>query len=278
MTPSALTPASSHDIISEILRNMKDGLEPLYKTVIPPTIYRVYLHRDDLSRISGIVPKIIDEARGALSSEIAKMNQATLGQKLRIARPRAMVESPAGDWIIELLENTDQDTQPGDIVIYSELALPAKPEYSGSLTKRTETRRLGKATETKAAPRENAGAEVYATIEYEDTNGRQIYEITKNQIVIGRGGRDYWTDLTLNTVPDVSREHLRLRRDPATGKFFLKDLSRLGSTINGKKAPSSLEAGSGKPKDKNIEVELPRRATIGLADVLFLEFEARNGK
>src|SRR3954464_11690840 len=168
MTPSALTPASSHDIISEILRNMKDGLEPLYKTVIPPTIYRVYLHRDDLSRISGIVPKIIDEARGALSSEIAKMNQATLGQKLRIARPRAMVESPAGDWIIELLENTDQDTQPGDIVIYSELALPAKPEYSGSLTKRTETRRLGKATETKAAPRENAGAEVYATIEYED--------------------------------------------------------------------------------------------------------------
>jgi hypothetical protein len=39
--------------------------------------------------------------------------------------------------------------------------------------------------------------------------------MAKNQIVIGRGGRDYWTDLKLNTLPDVSREHVRLRREPA---------------------------------------------------------------
>jgi len=46
-----------------------------------------------------------------------------------------------------------------------------------------------------------------------------------------------------------SREHFRLRRDPETGKFFLKDLSRLGTTINGVAAPSS------------IEVAAPRNAT-----------------
>ena len=62
--------------------------------------------------------------------------------------------------------------------------------------------------------------------------------MTKDQIVVGRGGRDYWTDIKLETLPDVSREHFRLRRDPATGQFFLKDLSRLGTTINGEKAPS----------------------------------------
>ena len=65
--------------------------------------------------------------------------------------------------------------------------------------------------------------------------------MTKDEIVVGRGGRDYWTDIKLDTLPDVSREHFRLRRDPATGQFFLKDLSQLGTTIDGVKAPCSIE-------------------------------------
>ncbi len=96
--------------------------------------------------------------------------------------------------------------------------------------------------------------------------------MTKNQIVIGRGGRDYWTDLKLNTLPDVSREHLRLRRDAETGEFYVKDLSRLGTSVNGEKIPSSVEYVDGDKRDKNVEVKLASPARIGLADVLFLEF------
>ncbi len=117
----------------------------------------------------------------------------------------------------------------------------------------------------------------YATIEYEDRNGRQVYRMTKDQIVIGRGGRDYWTDLTLDTLPDVSREHIRLRRDPASRKFFLKDLSRLGTTIDGQKVPSSVDFAGGEKRDQNVEVELPARARIGLAEVVFLNFQAADG-
>ena len=98
--------------------------------------------------------------------------------------------------------------------------------------------------------------------------------MTKDQIVVGRGGRDYWTDLKLETLPDVSREHFRLRRDPDTGKFFLKDLSRLGTTINGEKAPSSIEFVDGEKRDRNVEAPVPDQARIGLADVVFLEFRS----
>jgi predicted component of type VI protein secretion system len=98
--------------------------------------------------------------------------------------------------------------------------------------------------------------------------------MTKNEIVVGRGGRDYWTDLKLDTLPDVSREHCRLRRDPATGQFFLKDLSRLGTTINGEKAPSSLDAAEGERRDRNVEAPLPAQARIGLAGVVFLDFRS----
>jgi len=91
--------------------------------------------------------------------------------------------------------------------------------------------------------------------------------------VVGRGGRDYWTDLKLNTLPDVSREHMRLRRDPQSGEFFIKDLSRLGTSVDGEKIPTSVEYVDGEKRDKNVEVKLPATARIGLADVVYLDFK-----
>jgi hypothetical protein len=169
-------------------------------------------------------------------------------------------------------------------VIHSELAMPSKDEFgTGSMTKRIATRRLA-GTESASQSYEPAGsasavppqpeAGVYAVIEYQDTTGRKTFRMTKDQIVAGRGGRDYWTDLKLETFPDVSREHFRLRRDSASGQFFLKDLSRLGTTINGEKVPSSIEFVNGEKRDKEIETPVPAKARIGLADVLFLDFQA----
>jgi len=278
MTRLATHSATARDIIQELVRNMREGLEPLQYSTLAPAIYHVYLHADDLDRLRGLIPRIIDEARRALDSELAVLNRAPLSNKLKLSRKAApKAEAPEGGWTIDILENTDDETQTGDIVIYSELALPAKPDYgTGSMTKRIATSRLG--GELKCAQKyeeKPAGAaETYATLAYEDNKGPQSYRMTKNQIVIGRGGRDYWTDLTLETLPDVSREHIRLRRDPATGKFFVKDLSRLGTTIDGRKIPSSVEYQGDEKKDKNLEVDLPPRARIGLADVVFLDFQA----
>jgi hypothetical protein len=269
-------PATGRDIIQEIVRNMREGLEPLQYSVLAPGVYRVYLHPDDLARLRGILPRITEEARRALDNELAQLNRDSLAQKLHMTpKAEAKVEAPSGGWSVQFLENTEDETQPGDILVDSELAIPAKPDYgAGARTKRIATSRLR--GETKSSQRyEDApagGSEPCATIEYADQSGPQTYRMIKDQIVIGRGGRDYWTDLTLNTLPDVSREHLRLRRDPSNGKFFLKDLSRLGTTINGKKVPSSIEFVNGEKKDKNLEVEVPADAEIGLAEVLVLKF------
>lgn len=277
--------ATARDIILEIVRNMREGLEPLHYSTLPPSIYQVYLYPDDLDRLRGIVPRIVEEARRALDAELESLNRASIGERLKIARRELpKVSPPEGGWQISLHENTDDEVEPGDIVVNSELALPAKTDFgSGSMTKRIATRRLAGApagAETAArtsyqpaaaTPVANEGA-AFAVIEYEDNGGRKSFSITKNEIVVGRGGRDYWTDLKLETLPDVSREHCRLRRDPVTGQFFLKDLSRLGTTIDGKPAPSSIETVEGEKRDRNLETPLPDRARIGLADVLFLEF------
>ena len=285
--PATANPVTAREIIIEIVRNMREGIEPLHYSTLAPAVYHVYLYPGDMERLRGIVPRIVDEARRALDDELATLNRASLAERLKLSRrSEPQIALPDGGWQITILENTDDDAEAGDIVIYSELAMPAKPEFgAGCMTKRIATRRLNGAPvpsqpvyEKAAAPAEAAGSPAFATIEYEDNGGRKVYRITKDEIVAGRGGRDYWTDLKLDTLPDVSREHFRLRRDPASGKFFLKDLSRLGTTIDGAKVPSSVEFVDGERRDRNLEAPVPERARIGLADVLFLEFRsASNG-
>jgi hypothetical protein len=290
-SPAAASPATAREIILEIVRNMREGLEPLHYSTLAPAVYHVYLHAGDVDRLRGILPRIEDEARRALDAEMESLNRASLAERLKLARrAEPKITPPEGGWQIRILENTDEDVEPGDIAIYSELAVPAKPEFgAGTMTKRIATRRLAGAQssaqpsyEPAPAPAASSAdaapaAGAIATIEYEDNGGRKVYQMTKDEIVAGRGGRDYWTDLKFDTLPDVSREHFRLRRDPATGNFFLKDLSRLGTTINGEKAPSSIEFTEGEKRDRNLEAAVPAQAKIGLAGVLYLNFRSVAG-
>ena len=80
---------------------------------------------------------------------------------------------------------------------------------------------------------------------------------------VGRGGDDLWVDLPLYTSDEVSREHLELRRDAASGAFAVIDKSRNGTWVNGRK----LTRGAGE--------RVSDRAEIGVAEVLTLYFEVR---
>ena len=104
---------------------------------------------------------------------------------------------------------------------------------------------------------------MFAEIRYEDDSGPQSYLVTQNEISIGRGGEELWVDLPLYTNDEVSREHVRLRRDPATGAFTITDKSRNGTWLNGRRLT------------RGTEVALPDRAEIGIAEVVKLGFEAR---
>ena len=104
----------------------------------------------------------------------------------------------------------------------------------------------------------------------------QTFPVTKDEIVIGRQAPDVWADLSLDTSLDVSREHARLQRT-ADGRFRIKDLSKLGTTVNGTPLPRSLENGDGGVRDLDRWVDLPDKARIGLAGVIYLDFERTAG-
>ena len=113
---------------------------------------------------------------------------------------------------------------------------------------------------------------MFARFLYEDTSGQHSRDVVKDSVTIGRGGVAYPVDIRIVSSVDVSREHARVRRDPQTGRFYLIDLSSLGTTLNGRHVPPGFEEREGAKRENGVETPLPDTARIGLADIVFLDF------
>jgi hypothetical protein len=278
--------ATGRDVILAIAENMRQGLEPLVTKTLAPSLYQVYLHSEDHDRLRTIFGELEAEAKQLLDEELERLNRGPSPVFNRILKPfrkgkEAGGEQPPamryvsaeGRWFIRFQEDPNGTLEPGDIEVVSEFAQPPSSSYgAGSKTRRiSTTRRLGSTDMvTRQETVDSQGA--LARIAFTDKRGPQTYFMTKSEIVIGREAPDVWVDLRLDTLPDVSREHARLQRTPE-GTFRLKDLSKLGTTVDGRPIPRSLETVAGEVRDLDRWVDLPDRARIGLAGVVVLDFE-----
>jgi hypothetical protein len=269
----------ARDIIDAVVDNMRKNLEPLKYSTLAPSRYTVYLHANEFARLEGIIPILQEQTTRALTDELRKLNQRSrllrwADRWRRDSDPE--VRNAAADWQVDFLADPDGDMKEGDLLIDSELILPASPELGvGERTRRITTVHAGPHTSTREqtvnrAP--NATGAVLARIEYDDDAGHHAYDVLKDSITIGRGGIAYPVDIRVTSSPDVSREHARLRRDPHTGGFFLIDLSSLGTTLNGRHVPKGFDEVDGTKRENGAETALPEVARIGLADTIFLNF------
>jgi hypothetical protein len=291
-------PARLHgdDLIGEVLRNMEEGLFRIRGKTIVPSIYRIYLSTEDFEPFRDVVPFIAGEIRTALDERLAKWNQKPLKFAAGLLKKTPLNKTIEDEftrigstWTVEIYPDLDGKLQRGEIEVYSELGAPQKAEYgAGSLTRRIFPKKpeaepdsaptvatpapsptsvaQGAAVAASAAKAEpdkddSTKGRAFAYLRYAGQGGQKEFEVTRNQTVIGRGGRSYWVDLKLETLPDVSREHCRIRRDPDTGRFIIEDVSQFGTAVNGK------------PVGRNASAELPNRATISLAGVIDLQWE-----
>jgi hypothetical protein len=264
-------------IVREVVRNMRTHAERLEYRTLPPRAYDVYLHERDYALVEGLLGEIEQDARRAVAEAIAAENReipVVDAVRARVGIPRRRFES-SGEPEIRILPDAEVHLAEGEIQVDARFP-PSSAAASGTPTERVFTTRTGPSGEgggVSAAAGETR--RLLATLSFTDERGPQLFRMEKPSLVVGRGGPGYWVDVKVKTTFDVSREHLRLRHDAATGTFYLKDVSRLGTTLDGVRIPSSMEhVGSAAGKDLDREVPLPSRATIGLAGVLFLEFRA----
>ncbi len=267
------THLKARDVIAAILENMLEGLEPLITKTLAPSIFEVRLHADDLDRLRGILGEIESEARQLLDHKLDQLNQGKTPHWMPFRRQPMRHESAEGDWFLSFQEDPAGTLEPGTIIVVSELAAePSSAQSGGARTQLiSTTRRRGRSTTRKVHTDPKT---IYAKIAYRDDRGRQLFQMAKKQIVIGRGAADAWTDLRLHTKHDVSRQHARIKYHPEENRFFIKDLSTYGTSLDGHRIPPSIEVIDGEDRDADQWVELPMSARIELADVLSLDFEA----
>jgi len=291
----------ARDLIAAVVDNMRKNLETLRYSTLAPSRYVVYLHPAEFARLEGIIPILQEETVRALTEELGRLNNPTGlrrygGRFFGDAAPK--VQTPAGEWHVEFMTDPDGDLAEGDILIDSELLLPAQPELGvGERTRRITTAVVGEKTTTEertttpeqireerppqvdrpqedrtVRTREPQPPRPFARIAYEDQSGQHVFDVTKDVITIGRGGATHQVDVKIVSSVDVSREHARIRRDAATGQLFLIDVSTLGTTLNNRHVPSGYEEVDGVRRENGVETPLPERARIGLAETVFLEF------
>jgi hypothetical protein len=259
-------------IIGELLRNMELGRFDMAYSVLLPCVFTIYLNPEDHAALSGVFDLVVEDARRALRARVAELNSKPA--LLSLSRRGKTVKEhkiACRDWDIEFLP--DIEVPVGDVEIHSELNETVQPGYRGTKTTlisrepSVTAQRAGQTTTGQIKISYNAEPSradtVYAEVRYQDDSGPQVYLIVQNRVRIGRGGNDQPMDLALYTNDEVSREHLVIRRDPATGAFFVSDSSTNGTWVNGKRLR------------KSTEEPLPERAEIGVGEILTLQFEVR---
>ena len=262
-------------IIEQLLRNLELGQFEMGFSVLVPCIFSLYLHPDDYTRLTGVFDLIREDARRALTQRLEQFNAKPLSLGvLRGSRQRKPYKAACKDWVFEFFPDTEGVVPVGDVEIHSELNETPQPGYHGAKTTLlgrepsvgsvtgatgvTGSERTGSHANTR-----QSGEHVFAELRYRDDSGPQLFLMTQDEIAIGRGGDDVSVNLALYTNDEVSREHLRVRRDPAQGRFLIIDKSMNGTWLNGKRLK------------RGVEEPLPARAEISVAEVITLEFEAR---
>jgi hypothetical protein len=260
------TRISGHTIIEQLIRNMELGRFEMAYSVLLPCIFDIYLHPEDHARLSGVFELVAADAKRALADRVARLNSAPTLLGVKRSRGRLKEHKIAcRDWVIGFFPDTEGTVPLGDVEIHSELNETAQPGYRGTRTtllEREPSVTASRPTGPRSLPQKQADR-VFAEIRYEDDSGPQLYLVCQNQVRVGRGGEDVPMDLALYSNDEVSREHLLLRRDAATGQFYITDKSTNGTWVDGKRLK------------RGIEEALPEGAAIGVAEVLTLSFEVR---
>jgi len=254
---------SGQIIIDELIRNMELGLLEMGYSILVPCVFSIYLHPDDHARLAGVQDLIKEDAKRALAAKMAEWNGK--GSLFRRGNTKKTYKIAQNDFWIEFFPDTENAVPPADVEIHSELADVEQPGYRGAKTtlmEREPSVTQARVSRDRQITRRQADR-VFGEIRYKDDSGAQTYFITQDEISIGRGGEDLWVDLPLYTSDEVSREHVRLRRNAESGTFTIIDKSRNGTWLNGRRLK------------RDVEVPVPDQAEIGVAETLKLAFEVR---
>ena len=152
----------ARDLIEAVVDNMRKNLEPLKYSTLAPSRFTVYMHPTEYARLEGIIPILESRPSGRLPMNCTAQPALADHAVARAAHERSCSRkstTPAPQWQVEFRADPDGDMNEGDLLIDSELVLPARPELGvGERTRRITTVHTGHRTTTQRADGESCAA------------------------------------------------------------------------------------------------------------------------
>ena len=265
------------------MENMRENLEVLKYSTLAPSRYLVYLHASEFARLEGIVPILQEQAVRALSEELETLNRRLVLHRYadRLLRRRPSARPERGNGLAGRVPpgSRRRGSSRGTSWSRRSCCCPQAPSLAwanapGGSRPSTSDSASPRESRSSAGSRRHRWPAFLPESRTRTTPATTLTTCVKDSVTVGRGGIAYPVDVRIVSSVDVSREHTRIRRDPKTGRFFLIDLSSLGTTVNGRPVPRGYDDVEGTKRENGTEAPLPERARIGLADTVYLDFQA----
>ena len=139
----------ARDIIDAVVANMRQNLERLKYSTLAPSRYTVYLHPTEFARLETIVPVLQEQTIRALDEEVGRLNAAGASARWRRVERAPEVRNAAADWHIAFMADPDEELKEGDVLVDSELLMPARPDLGlGEQTRQIATLQSGQRAAT----------------------------------------------------------------------------------------------------------------------------------
>ncbi|HYK89227.1 MAG TPA: FHA domain-containing protein [Acidobacteriota bacterium] len=266
-------------ITNAVAAEMTAGAEPLLRSILVPSVFRIYLHPDDWERLYSILHELRVDVEEELDRTLARINRPVDSLLARCGLRKVNTYRRVKEyWQVDFYPNRDDSCPQGEFIIFSDFPEPPRADNleGGETVRATRYGSKGGTGQevTEPIPQPHKSEAAFAQIRFTDELGHRSYLMTRSEVHIGRGGLGRWIDLELRTeIPDVSREHAIIRRKSSSEAFEIKDLSRFGTTVNGVAVPPSKVVENGTEVDRDIWAPLPAPSRIVLAGKLELDFE-----
>ena len=166
----------------------------------------------------------------------------------------------------------------GDLLVDSELVLPARPDLGvGERTRKITTVHTG----SRATTREQTVGQCAVVVRDRRRRTHRVRRRLRAPLAARSSRTPSRSGAAVSPIPwtfgsprrPTCRASTRAFAGiAATGRFFLIDLSSLGTTLNGRHVPRGYDEVDGTKRENGVETALPDTARIGLADTVFLEF------
>lgn len=288
------------------------NLYPLPFSTLAPTVYHVYLHPDDFGSIEGVVSKLVEQLRQALTTEVERINRGgakpvrALVSRLLDREPLPAIELPGGGWEVHIRPDPNGELTRGQLGIVSTLAMPAPVEYAGTPTTRivrsvvgaggrssitSEVPQSAPALEPAAdvaphafpaTPPSPVGAQPTYPTDGHGSRGRArltyiddqgAHEFIVRKDTVSVGRGGSAAWVDVQVVTGSRVSREHVRlRIGADGACFVQDVSLWGTTVDDLPLPPAVKGPEG-VLQPGPEQPLPPRARIGLAGAITIAFE-----